>query len=260
INERLEQMKNINEDSMRLLQYDEKNMIAAFLKDTLIAQVDESKLNKNQKQLLQSLRAWNNFATAESANQTLFNAWCINLKSGLWEDEFGGKEMIYPTTDISMRTVKFNINRKWVDNSSTPQVETLNELINHTYTATCDSLEREFGGDPEKWEWAMVKKTHVTHLLRIPAFSNTLVYTGGNSGIVNASGSDHGPSWRMIVELGKEPKAYGLYPGGQSGNPGSPFYDNMIEPWSKGEQKELLILHSAEEKNNHIVSSIVLKK
>jgi penicillin amidase len=30
-------------------------------------------------------------------------------------------------------------------------------------------------------------------------------------------------------------KAWGVYPGGQSGNPGSPYYDNFIAPWEKAQ-------------------------
>jgi penicillin amidase len=37
----------------------------------------------------------------------------------------------------------------------------------------------------------------------------------------------------MIVDFG-DMKAYCLYPGGQSGNPGSKFYDDMIDSWAKG--------------------------
>lgn len=63
----------------------------------------------------------------------------------------------------------------------------------------------------------------------------------------------------MIVELGPKPHAYGIYPGGQSGNPGSPFYDNMINKWAAGEQNEVLILSSPDENNPHIVSATILK-
>lgn len=38
----------------------------------------------------------------------------------------------------------------------------------------------------------------------------------------------------MIVDFG-EMKGYCLYPGGESGNPGSKFYDNMIDSWAKGD-------------------------
>ena len=35
------------------------------------------------------------------------------------------------------------------------------------------------------------------------------------------------------------PKAMGILPGGQSGYPGSIFYDNMIEDWRTGKLKKL---------------------
>ena len=47
---------------------------------------------------------------------------------------------------------------------------------------------------------------------------------------------------RFVVELSKQgtPKAYGIYSGGQSGNPGSSHYDDLIDTWAKGELKPLL--------------------
>ena len=39
----------------------------------------------------------------------------------------------------------------------------------------------------------------------------------------------------MVVELGEEPSAFGIYPGGQSGNPGSKFYDTFLKKWANGE-------------------------
>ena len=48
----------------------------------------------------------------------------------------------------------------------------------------------------------------------------------------------------MIVEMSKPPKAFGIYPGGQSGNPGSKHYDNFIDDWAKGEYYQLEFLQS----------------
>ncbi len=39
----------------------------------------------------------------------------------------------------------------------------------------------------------------------------------------------------MVVELTQPVKAFGVYPGGQSGNPGSPHYDTGLDHWAKGE-------------------------
>jgi penicillin amidase len=42
-----------------------------------------------------------------------------------------------------------------------------------------------------------------------------------------------------LVQLGPVPEAMGIYPGGQSGNPASPFYDNFTEAWRKGQYRKL---------------------
>ena len=60
------------------------------------------------------------------------------------------------------------------------------------------------------------------------------MYCGGDRGLIHATNADHGPSWKMIVDFG-DMKGYCVYPGGESGNPGSPFYDDMIDTWAKGE-------------------------
>jgi penicillin amidase len=38
----------------------------------------------------------------------------------------------------------------------------------------------------------------------------------------------------MVVELGPEVRAWATYPGGQSGNPASPFYKDRLRQWLGG--------------------------
>ena len=38
----------------------------------------------------------------------------------------------------------------------------------------------------------------------------------------------------MVVELGDTIEAWGIYPGGQSGNPGSHFYNTFVDDWATG--------------------------
>ena len=47
---------------------------------------------------------------------------------------------------------------------------------------------------------------------------------GGGPGVINATKEQHGPSWRMVVHMTDAIEAYGVYPGGQSGNPGNKYY------------------------------------
>jgi penicillin amidase len=51
----------------------------------------------------------------------------------------------------------------------------------------------------------------------------------------------------MIVHLTDPVEALGVYPGGQSGNPGSAHYTDMIDTWRKGKYYHAKYVHSPEE-------------
>ena len=98
----------------------------------------------------------------------------------------------------------------------------------------------------DQFHWTYFKDTYVEHLLRFESFSFH-ARNGGNSSILNASSHRWGPSWRMIVSLEKSGvKAWGVYPGGQSGNPGSKFYGNMMKAWEQARPYPLKFTSNAE--------------
>ena len=63
----------------------------------------------------------------------------------------------------------------------------------------------------------------------------------------------------MIVEMKKEPEAYGIYAGGQSGNPGSRYYDNFITPWASGTYYRLRLMNREEARKLNGLGIINLK-
>jgi penicillin amidase len=85
------------------------------------------------------------------------------------------------------------------------------------------------------------------------------VRAGGSGDAINAHSKTKGPSWRMIVSLEKSGiKMWGVYPGGQSGNAGSKFYANMIEPWVDGDYFQIQFFHYPEDavKYNYFTSQL----
>jgi penicillin amidase len=60
---------------------------------------------------------------------------------------------------------------------------------------------------------------------------------GGNAYTPGSTGADYqqrsGASFRMIVNTGDWDAAIATNGPGQSGNPASPFYNNLFEPWSQ---------------------------
>jgi penicillin amidase len=84
---------------------------------------------------------------------------------------------------------------------------------------------------------------------------------GGPGNLNPSSGSGtFGASWRMVVELGPEVTAWTTYPGGQSGNPASTWYDDRIAAWVDGELEEVLFPISAGQlKGGDVAGSITLR-
>jgi penicillin amidase len=134
-------------------------------------------------------------------------------------------------------------------------------MVSVSYKAALDSLVARHGSMSPAWQWSRIKATEIRHLSRsLKPFNAPPLTTGGGSSIVNATTKRKGPSWRMVVELGPTPRAYGIYPGGQSGNPGSPYYLNLLKKWEKGELNELIFLNSPDQENPHLTSRVTLQK
>ena len=171
-----------------------------------------------------------------------------------------GIPMRYPSRDRTVEMILKEPNARWYDNINTTPQETLPDLVNEAFKYSCDSLERRFGPINKDWRWSNVKQTNVPHLAKIPGFGSKVLQIGGAKSTINAISETNGPSWRMVIELGKNPKGHGVYPGGQSGNPGSKFYDNMIDTWAKGQLYDLFYMQTPDDESGKIISRLKISK
>jgi penicillin amidase len=86
------------------------------------------------------------------------------------------------------------------------------------------------------------------------------IENGGGDYSISSVKKDHGPSWRMIVQLTKNTEARGIYPGGQSGNPGSFYYDNFVNDWTNGAYYTLWMMTKSDETDKRTKAIIRLTK
>jgi len=151
-------------------------------------------------------------------------------------------------------------NSKWFDLKGTAIKETCSDMVLQAFVTATDELLKSLGKPGKKWEWGNVKDTHINHLANLPGFGTGHFYTGGTGAVINALRGGNGPSWRMVVQMGPQVKGYGVFPGGESGNPGSFFYEDMFNTWQDGKLNELLFLQSADQKSDRIKSILTLNK
>ncbi|HEY0273342.1 MAG TPA: penicillin acylase family protein, partial [Chitinophaga sp.] len=245
INEQLARMDQITTDDMKALQTDNTNLFARAAIPLLQKHMTPGLLNAAQSKYYDLVTRWNLVADAQSKAATVFNLWWSNLEDALWNDDLQHDSTTIgrPASVTTLQWLLRDSAMHFVDDSRTPQRENLSQLVQQSFlaaTATADSLEKA-----GHLALGLARGTDILHLARLPAFSRTDLRTGGGRHIINATKEDHGPSWRMVVELTPQTQAYGIYPGGQSGNPGSPYYDNMVSDWVKGRYYPLHIFDAA---------------
>jgi penicillin amidase len=166
----------------------------------------------------------------------------------VFQDELGSPEhpAEWPESYVLGQILLQNPNHPILDDRSTPQIEDAVAMLHRALDSAEYYLaewKKDNGG--KEWKWFEYNNVTVQHLLRLAPLGHDHLYMGGNAGIVNATRKNTGASWRMVVELGPEVKAWGIYPGGPSGNPGSKHYDSYVAQWAAGQYNELHLYRTA---------------
>jgi penicillin amidase len=212
---------------------DDFDVTAADLLPELSSLLAKSPLSGEDSAAWRSLAEWDRRHGPGSRAAALFDRWWGLLYHSIWSDEFGGDSTRYqwPSLVRTARMIREEPDADWYDDVGTPARETLAGLALRTFREARADLRGRPGGPPD---WAAYRPVEIPHLAHIGPFGISGLRAGGCADCVNALKSSHGPSWRMAVDLAGEPRGYGIYPGGQSGNPGSPHYSDFVEDWAAG--------------------------
>jgi len=252
INKRLTAMQQITPQDMMALQTDNYNIYAEELLPVLTKQINVAMLNADETKYFSILRSWNLRNDAASTGATVYNEWYKKFKADVYDDEFAKapKPIQVPFESTLIEATLRDSAYKFFDDINTTKKETLaDEALKSFKEAVVVLKDLETKGNLEWWK---SKDTRINHLLKQPAFSRTHLNMGGGRNMINATTEDHGPSWRMIVSLTAKTEAYGVYPGGQNGNPGSVYYDNFVDKWAEGKYYSLWMMTKEEVKDNRV--------
>lgn len=246
INKRLEAMNNISPQDMMELQTDNFNVFGKMALPILIKNMQVDKLSTQEKKYFSILKRWNFRNDTDSKGATLFVVTWDSLETVIWKDEFlqSGLQLPWPTESTLLDDINKYPDFKFYDNINTLTIETLPDDVTAAFKMATAVIRK--ADENGKMDWAKYKDTHVEHLARLDAFSRLHLPVGGGLNTIDAAKAQHGPSWRMVVSLTPETEAYGVYPGGESGDPGSKYYDDFIDKWAAGKYFRLWMMKSSE--------------
>ncbi len=246
INRFLSKMDNITPADMMRLQTENYNVFAEMARPMLVKNINDSLLNNEEKKYFELLKSWNLRDDITAKGATVFTLTWDSLEKVVWDDELSQSKlpMVYPFESTLLEAVLKDSNYKFLDDITTPQKETLRDDVTAAFIKAAGALKKiESEG---RLDWGKYKDTRVNHLAKLAPFSRLHLPIGGGTNCINATKAEHGPSWRMIVQLTTKTEAYGVYPGGQSGNPGSPYYDNFIDYWVAAKYYHLWVMNRNE--------------
>lgn len=255
INNRLRAMDSITVADLEGLQNDTYNLKAAESLPYFISVVDTLDLNEDERTALALLKEWDYYNTIESKGAAYYEAWWDILYPLIWDEMYDSKvALARPTSYNTIRLLKEDPNMALFDNAKTVEKENSIDLILQSFKEMSTQMSEWRENHAASAGWTEYKQTYVKHLLRLKPFGRYDIPIGGNHNIVNATSENHGPSWRMVVDLDPNGvKAYGVYPGGQSGNPASTNYDDMIDVWASGNYLDLFLMHQANENPDNLL-------
>lgn len=254
INELLRADSNVTVDDMREFQTDPGSVAADYFAPFFIRAVSHVAHEGGealQGMSLDSLRTagqlldqWDRRYTKTSQRAILFELAMQELQRRAWDElrvpspRGTDARLAYLPNNTVLAELIADSTSWWWDDHHTDRHETRDVILAQSLLAAYDTALARYGA-PEAggWRWSDVHPMNIYHLLHLKPFSVLHIPVQGGRFTLNPVAHDGGvgSSWRMVVELGPDVKAWTIYPGGQSGNPLSKYYANRIPKWSDGE-------------------------
>ncbi len=222
-----------------------------------LARIEELAKGQREVRAIERLRSWDGRMSTDSVAATIYQALTLRLARETARRAIGDRDLA----------------RHWLDGSSNPFVEHVTcpwrwqshllslwdegdegligkpwpEHVLDCLRGALDDLEERFGAEPERWQWGRVHEMEFPHALGeanpvLARFFNRSVRSGGAQETVKQVAFDPNdpykavwaPCWRMVADVADPEGSRWQAFTGQSGQPGSRHYDDLMADWTEG--------------------------
>jgi len=181
------------------------------------------------------LLAWSGEMAVDSVEATVFEAWLSALGPALF-GEIGGR--------VSRPRLLAELDRS-------ADLSVLGKALGDAL----DRLKRTWGPESAKWQWGHVHQIAFRHPIDHPDFHLPPRPRGGSADTVMASGWDptrpfatnHGASFKMVLDTADWDRSVMTNAPGESGDPDSPHYRDLVDDWLAGRPHPLPFTRAAVE-------------
>ena len=256
IRELLEKKQVLSTADMKTIQNDQHSVLARGMNSRILELMSAVKDEDNKEKLAMAILSnWKEGdMNKELIAPAVFETFYLKLAENLMKDEMGSS--LYQAYLEEGGLMKFaiadiwsNPASGWWDDVTTPQKETMTDIVRKSLRGSVDWLTSACGSDTAKWKWGNIHTLTLAHPLGSVAILDKLFHlnrgpirVGGSSHTVspysypfaNPFKADHGSSHRHIYSIADWDSSYTVIPTGNSGIPASKFYCNQTNMYING--------------------------
>jgi penicillin amidase len=240
---------------MERLQLDVHDYLAQRIVPKLISALRGARLTTQDKRAAALLRGWHGAMTASSPAASIWWSFWDHYVHATFDPWWRAAHV--PTTrfhslkvdagnpslqeDLEVWTLRNPHNAAFASPGNPHRMAPA--VMRTAFVAAVASLAKKLGANPVDWRWGRLHTRQFPSLAQIDSLGYGPRASSAGPWTVNAAdgglNSTQGPSWRFVMDWGSG-KAEGIYPGGQSENPVSPWYTNDVALWWNGRYRPLL--------------------
>ena len=239
VNEVLAKNDQLNREDMKNLQVDVTSLPSKII-IPFLGEIDFEEFETEQKNRLLN---WNFRLESSSIEAAIYVEWENEIK------RMAHKQFVPEIAKPYITTLQLKKIIDWIENPKETyfgSISSRDAFLKMTFEEGVSNLKKRLGPNTLEWRYGQTKFKHsfMEHALGgigTDAVSSKLnlgplprggnAYTPGSTGENDRQSS--GASFRMIVNTGDWDAAIGTNAPGQSGNPESPFYDNLYKGWAE---------------------------
>jgi penicillin amidase len=257
IKERLEGNQKLTREDCQRLQHDNTSLPGRALVRLVKAwDVPDRELRP----YVDLLAGWDGVLSADSPAGALYGVWLQGLLDGFYRPHVPARLLDFTAARGGVPVMLAALEKPDAAWFGAKPSAGRDRLLRTTFRSAVGKLKELLPGDDKAWSWGRLHTTTFRHpLARLgPAYAKAFdlgpVPRPGDAHTPNAaaqsatSAHTNGATYRHVLDLADWDKGVATSAPGQSGQPGSPHYDDLLPLWLKGEYFPLAFSRAQVEK------------
>jgi penicillin amidase len=222
-----------------------------------------------EQRIVRELETWNLFVEVDSFPAAAYEVMRIHLLDLVFGDKLGSLSPQFKgisfsdifaasafsgKASLALANLLTQEESWWYHDAATGQPRTRQQVLDLALKQTAITLRDLIGQEPRKWAWGKVHQIEFAHLFGRGRFLRAIFNRGqypigGDEQTVWMTASDlqlpfglvrTSATYRQVLDVGDWDRSTAVLSTGQSGQPSSPHYADMIDLWREGEQHPML--------------------